>query len=209
MLRGLQGSQAFAFEVSLCARGHLRARVRPRQPLQHLGHLGFLLCGLQVPFHGLPLHGLLASDDVEDEVSGVVEGAARVAHRAEVAHALPRRPVVDDVAFGHDGDGVEHLEDLEARLVDAQHDRPPPLGKVLEEVEDAERCRGVKPCGRLIQKQDRGRRDQLHADVDTLAFAARDPADEFVANRRVCYLGEPELLDHLLDTGLLRCIAHV
>eukprot|EP00961_Rhodomonas_salina_P046962 630231-Rhodomonas_salina.2 len=35
--------------------------------------------------------------------------------------------VVDDVALGHDGHGVEHLEDSESGLVDAEHDCPPVL----------------------------------------------------------------------------------
>mmetsp|Transcript_14026 Transcript_14026/g.35821 ORF Transcript_14026/g.35821 Transcript_14026/m.35821 type:complete len:325 (+) Transcript_14026:1551-2525(+) len=114
--------------------------------------------------------------------------------------------MVNEVAVGEEGEGVKHVKDLEARLVDREDDGAAMPCKALQEREDLARSRGIQACCGLIKEEHRGRRDQLHANVDALALPPADAADKLVAHLALRYLVEPEFVDDVLHAALFLVI---
>lgn len=148
-------------------------------------HNAFFVHEFHVVVHGVGVHG---------------HGHAQV---AEVAHALGGAVMVDDVAVEHEQDHVELQEDLRRGLVDRSHHRPARVGQPVQEPDQVEGSGGVESGGRLVQEDQRGVDQQLHADRGALLLAARESADEAVADVGLGALLEAQRVDHALDQGVL------
>ena len=131
---------------------------------------------------------------------------ARVADRLEVLDGVGERAVVHDLARGHEHDVIEVLGTLLGRLVDCEDDGPSAAGKLADELANAGRGDGIESARGLVEVQHLRVRHELGADVGPLALAPREAGDEGRdAHDRRAGLGEPELVDHGVDTrfGLL------
>ncbi|BAT00431.1 Os07g0191625 [Oryza sativa Japonica Group] len=98
---------------------------------------------------------------------------------------------------------VEQLQDARRRLVDGEHDGAPGAGDVAHLLDHAVRARGVQTGRRLVEEQQRGAMDDVHADRHTPPLAAGHAPGPLVADVRVPGRREAELVDEGVDAAAL------
>ena len=81
--------------------------------------------------------------------------------------------------------------------------------ELLQQRDHLLRLEGVQPGGGLVEEEQVGAADELAADGEALALAARDAAALGVAHDRVGRLDERQFADELLDERLLLGERHV
>lgn len=99
---------------------------------------------------------------------------------------------------------MEELEHLRAGLVHCGDDRHPvPPGEAGDAAHDVVRRRAVEPARRLVEEQQRGRRQQLDADAHPLPLPAADALAHPAADPDAGDRAEPHLADGAVGAGPL------
>ena len=134
---------------------------------------------------------------------------AAVAQPAEVRRGARRLACVHELPLGQQQKVVEHLEGGAARLVDDGDHRGALHRELLEQRDHLLRLEGVQPRGGLVEEEQVGAANELAADGEPLALAARDAAALGVAHDGVGRLDERELLKQAVDHLALLLERHV
>ena len=110
------------------------------------------------------LRPVVHADGVEEEIADVVLRGADKAVGGKVRHRLVGGAKEDGAAFRDEDERVEEVVDGRARLVDDRHHRPPPnLGQALHGAHHAQGLVRIEAARGLVQEQDAGVADELHA----------------------------------------------
>mmetsp|Transcript_13711 Transcript_13711/g.46172 ORF Transcript_13711/g.46172 Transcript_13711/m.46172 type:complete len:367 (+) Transcript_13711:1959-3059(+) len=86
--------------------------------------------------------------------------------------------------------------------MDGAEDGAAGVGEAAERAHEQQRRVGVEACGRLVEEEDGGRRDELDADGDAPRLPARDTSPGGASDPRVGHLGQVEVANHSLDSRL-------
>ena len=140
----------------------------------------------------------LAHQRVDQKVGRVEVHRARRAQSAKVAQRVLGGPKVGHAALVQQAEVVEEREDLGGGLVDGRDDGAARAReRMRQRRHDLRRRVRVEAGGGLVDEEHRRVGDELGADVDALALAARDAARRRrLADHRVGRALEVQRLDH-------------
>ena len=149
-------------------------------------------------------------DGVQEVIRGVEVLRHGRAQRCEVRRASrPAVPGVHQPSAGEQHELVHQRVDGGSRLVHRGHHRPPLFPReVLQRGHYVQRLERVQTRRGLVHEDELRVVQEVHADGDALALAARNAANDLVADARVGGGDQAEVGDDQLDRALLLLQGH-